>query len=93
MLQEYMPVCEGELDRKKSPFKSTICHEDLQHIKTIKNTDVKATSLKRLTEIFYKSVMKPVQGYFNFELCRCLYHKLHTKYCRFLLIRIIGSIT
>ena len=92
MLQEYMPVCEGELDRKKSPFKSTICHEDLQHIKTIKNTDVKATSLKRLTEIFYKSVMKPVQGYFNFEQCRCLYQKLHTKYSRFV-HRIIRSIT
>ena len=93
MLQEYMPVWEGELDRKRSPFKSTICHEDLQHIKTIKNTDVKATSLKRLTEIFYKSVMKPVQGYFNFEQCRCLYQKLHTKYSRFVLIRIIRSIT
>ena len=74
-----MPAQEGEFDNKKSPFKSTICHEDLLHIKTIKETDVGTTSLKRLTEIFYQTVMKPVQGHINFELTQLLYHKMHFK--------------
>ena len=74
-----MLVHEGELENKKSPFKSTICPEDLLHIKAIKETDVGATSLKRLTEIFYKTLMKPVQGHINVELTQLLYHKFHFK--------------
>ena len=84
-----MPANEGQLDNKKSPFKTTICREDLRHIKTIKETDVGATSLKRLTEIFYQTVMKPVQGHINFELTQLLYHKLHFK--NFKIVRFIRS--
>ena len=81
-LRDYVQAYKGELDSKKSPFKSTICHEDLLHIKTVKETDVGATSLQRLTEIFYKTLMKPVQGHFNFELTRLPYHMLHFKNCK-----------
>ena len=54
-----------ELDNRISSLKAAICHEDLQHIKTIEETNVDTTSLKILTEIFYKTLMKPVQGHFN----------------------------
>ena len=54
-----------EWDNRISPLKDTICHEDLQHIKAIEETNVGTTSLKILTEIFYKTLMKPVQGHFN----------------------------
>ena len=74
-----MLVHEGEVENKESPFRSTICNEDLLHIKAIKETDIGATSLQRLTEIFYKTLMKPVQGHINFELTQLLYHKLHFK--------------
>ena len=54
-----------KLYNRKSPLKAAICLEGLQHIKAIEATNVEATSLKRLTEIFYKTLMKPVQGNFN----------------------------
>ena len=48
--------------RKKSPFKATICQEDLQHIKAIEATNVQTTPPQMLIAILYKTVTKPVQG-------------------------------
>ena len=50
---------------KVSPFKATVCREDRQHIKVIKETNVETTSPQMLMVILYKTVTKPVQGHFN----------------------------
>ena len=51
-----------------SPFKATICLEDLQHIKAIEATNVDMTPSQKLVEILYRAVTKPVQGKFHWEL-------------------------
>lgn len=53
--------------RKKSPFKATICHEDLQHIKAIEATNVETTPPQMLIAILYMTVTKPVQGNFTLQ--------------------------
>ena len=83
-----MLVHEGEVENKESPFRSTICNEDLLHIKAIKETDIGATSLQRLTEIFYKTLMKPVQGHFILSFHNCFIISCIKKYLRMLTYQI-----
>ena len=43
-------------------FWFSTCFEDLQHMSLIETTDVVATPTQKLTELFYRAVMRPVQG-------------------------------
>ena len=51
-----------------SPFKATICHEDIQHIKAIEAINVDTTPPQRLVDVLYRAMTKPVQGNFHWEL-------------------------
>ena len=61
------PAAAGGVQAKlhnSSPFKAIICQEDLQHIKAIQETNVDMTPSRRLVDILYRAMTKPVQGKF-----------------------------
>lgn len=46
-----------------SSFKAMVCHEDHEHIRAVKDTNLETTPTQMLIAIFYKTVTKPVQGH------------------------------